>query len=59
MYQACFLTVDGITRSQQMNVVNCIMSDEKPNDATLVVPIIITNKTHQLNTVNLLQVYKW
>ena len=46
MYQACFLSLPGITQDQQLDVVNCINGHGKAydaqrvNDATLTVRII-------------------
>ena len=39
MYQACFLNIPGATMSQKVEVVNCVMSDGAPNNATLKVGI--------------------
>ena len=41
MFQACFLSLPGISKDQQVDVINCIMGDKTPydssrsNDATL------------------------
>ena len=35
MQIACLLNIDGLSQSQKMEIVNCIMSDDKQNDATL------------------------
>ena len=34
MFISCFLDLDGVSQSQEVEVVSCIMSDEKPNSHT-------------------------
>ena len=40
VYQNCFLNIAGINNAQQLEVVNCVMSDEKSNTAVLKVNLI-------------------
>ena len=35
MYQACLLNIPGTSLSQRVEAVNCIMSNDSPDEATL------------------------